>query len=233
MSRSGSSRSNRLSSGRAGTGNASTGSGTGHVHDGRLSSTSSSPSNNSLMAPDTPALQVPALALTLDATHAHISRAASFRAPKASNELHVEEGAMHQVRRNSMPNVNNLLNVPGTSSSSATGASDASEVRDARIRRVRSFKTTSKGVVVNRGDSFKKKSTHSLMSTGSTVTDADSRARGNSGNNNSPLATGPAAPAYFRVNMMGAAGVGKTSLAQQFLTSEYIGHDDSVLSVHD
>ena len=75
------------------------------------------------------------------------------------------------------------------------------------------------------------------MSTGSTVTDAEARARCNSGNNNNGLldygnsgsgsGSGPAAPAYFRVNMMGAAGVGKTSMAHQFLTSEYVDHDDT------
>lgn len=235
MSRSGSARSNRSSSGRTSAGNgASTGSVVTnanshyHHHDGSRLSSTSSHSNNSLMSPDNPALQVPAVALTLDATHAHISRAASFRAPKSTNELQVEEGGTHHSRRNSMPNVNNLLNVPGAGASGATPNTDA-EPRETRIRRVRSFKTTSKGVIVNRGDSFKKKSTHSLMSTGSTVTDADGRARCNSGNNNSllGLGAGPAASSYFRVNMMGAAGVGKTSLAHQFLTSEYIGHDDA------
>ena len=182
----------------------------------------------------------PSTAATAEAmAAAHHSRASSFRAPKTSlkNELTVEDGGMAHVRRNSMPNVsNNLLNVPGVAGNDASSAaSSAAEPggKDTRIRRVRSFKTTSKGAIVNRGDSFKKKSTHSLMSTGSTVTDAEARAKCSSGNNSlldygrSGSESGPAAPAYFRVNMMGAAGVGKTSMAHQFLTSEYVDHDDT------
>ncbi|PVD21288.1 hypothetical protein C0Q70_19460 [Pomacea canaliculata] len=142
-----------------------------------------------------------------------------------SNERHVDEAALIQARRNSMPTVtNNLLAVP-----TGGGGGEGGEPRETRLRRVRSFKTTSKGVVVNRGDSFKKKSTHSLMSTGSEIKDGDrnSRARSSS-NNNSALDLGsssPTSPAYFRVNMMGAAGVGKTSLAQQFLTSDHDGDE--------
>ncbi|KAL8590006.1 hypothetical protein ACOMHN_007031 [Nucella lapillus] len=186
--------------------------------------------------------------------HYH-TRAASFRDPKTAGKQSsraaavVEEsvvmeggegerrGVMGQARRNSMPNVNNLLNVPGASSGGgAAGSTSESPKETTRIRRVRSFKTTSKGGIVNRGDSFKKKSTHSLMSTGSTVTDSDVRARLNSGNNNSlvggvpggmGMPGGVGGPSYFRVKVMGAAGVGKTSMAHQFLTSESVDHDDA------
>ncbi|XP_070182346.1 vitellogenin-1-like [Littorina saxatilis] len=209
----------------------------------RLSSASSSHSSHSLGSqesahPHPPTVMDPTVAALQAAGQAgHHARAASFRAPKGTvkSELKVEEGVMGYVRRNSMPNVcNNLLNVPGTSGSSSSGGDASPDGKDTRIRRVRSFKTTSKGAVVNRGDSFKKKSTHSLMSTGSTVTDNEARARFGSGNNNSLLKTqygrgedgGAGAPAYFRVYLMGDAGVGKTSLAIQFLTSENVDHDD-------
>lgn len=201
----------------------------------RLSSTSSDRSTNSIVSHEShPAPNMSGLSLQTGPLQApHISRASSFRAPKAANELHVDDGNLSHIRRNSMPVVtNNLLVVPGGAEvapgNSTNGVNDSTEGREIRLRRVRSFKTTSKGVVVNRGDSFKKKSTHSLMSTGSTVTEANSRTRGNSINNNSGLdpSHSPVGPAYFRVYMMGAAGVGKTSLAQQFLTSEYIGHEE-------
>ncbi|PVD21282.1 hypothetical protein C0Q70_19453 [Pomacea canaliculata] len=195
--------------------------------DRRLSSTSSDQSNQSLKAHEAPLLEVAGLSLKPGSGPSLHSRAASFKEQKPSNELHVDEAALIQARRNSMPTVtNNLLAVP-----TGGGGGEGGEPKETRLRRVRSFKTTSKGVVVNRGDSFKKKSTHSLMSTGSEIKDGDrnSRARSSS-NNNSALDLGsssPTSPSYFRVNMMGAASVGKTSLAQQFLTSEYIGHDDN------
>jgi hypothetical protein len=167
----------------------------------------------------------------------HYSRASSFREPakvRAHKSPVVGDGGgggggaggggggsgLAHARRNSMPNVNNLLLVPGSDAS----GSDVNS-REVRIRRVRSFKTTSKGAIVNRGDSFKKKSTHSLMSTGSTVTDA--RASGANAGAAGGDYGGSSGPGYFRVNIMGAAGVGKTSLAHQFLQSDAVDHDDN------
>ncbi|KAL8614728.1 hypothetical protein ACOMHN_017066 [Nucella lapillus] len=206
--------------------------------DRRHSTASASQTHHSLMAQEAGGrLHVPAQALTADPllpnSAQHHNRASSFReSSKTSprNELRVEDVSPH-FRRNSMPNVcNNLLHVPGTSDSGSSG--DLADQDQGGIRRVRSFKTTSKGIVVNRGDSFKKKSTHSLMSTGSTVTDSDLRARGGpngqldyGGEGARAVAAG--GPAYFRVCMMGAAGVGKTSMAHQFLTSDYVDHDDT------
>lgn len=125
-------------------------------------------------------------------------------------------------RRNSMPNVSgNFLKVP------------SAEDRDSRLRRVRSFKTTSKGVVVNRGDSFKKKSTHSLMSTGSTITEARPQQSNSQQHlqptslpNNQFSQEPPATPTYYRVILMGAAGCGKSLMAKQFMTSDYVGGND-------
>uniref|UniRef100_A0A0B6Z5E0 Small monomeric GTPase n=2 Tax=Arion vulgaris TaxID=1028688 RepID=A0A0B6Z5E0_9EUPU len=123
-------------------------------------------------------------------------------------------------RRNSMPNVSaNFLKVP------------LSEDKDSRLRRVRSFKTTSKGAVVNRGDSFKKKSTHSLMSTGSTITEPRTQQQNIQQQqpqhiifkHNSFLIEPPAVPTYFRVVLMGAAGCGKSLMTKQFMTSDFVG----------
>ncbi|KAH9504870.1 hypothetical protein Btru_060849 [Bulinus truncatus] len=131
-------------------------------------------------------------------------------------------------RRRSMPNVTeNFLSVPS-----------GEDTKDSRLRRVRSFKTTSKGVVVNRGDSFKIKSTNSLMSAGNAITEATRRSQQiqvpvSSANNNidADLLTpeAPPIPTYYRVIMMGGAGCGKSLMAKQFLTSDYVGESDDNL----
>lgn len=126
-------------------------------------------------------------------------------------------------RRSSMPNVaGNFLRVP--------------EDQDNKLRRVRSFKTTSKGAVVNRGDSFKKKSTNSLMSTGSTVTEGRQQQQQANHqqyqhqphvtNINSYLPGAPPIPTYYRVIIMGAAGCGKSLLTKQFMTSDFVGGNE-------
>ncbi|RUS86855.1 hypothetical protein EGW08_005392 [Elysia chlorotica] len=145
-------------------------------------------------------------------------------------------------RRSSMPNVaENFLSVPQHHGSSSPAD------RDSKLRRVRSFKTTSKGVVVNRGDSFKKKSTHSLMSTGSAITEATRQLQQQQQqqqlflyqqqqhqqhllDSSSPyFADVPApTPTYYRVIMMGSADCGKSQMTKQFMTSDYFdGYEDA------
>ncbi|ESO82236.1 hypothetical protein LOTGIDRAFT_92070, partial [Lottia gigantea] len=103
--------------------------------------------------------------------------------------------------------------------------------------RVRSFKTTSKGVV-NRGDSFKKKSSRSLrlMTTGTDHRDQTKRtiSQEKDGSNHSNSSS---APGYYSVIVLGGAGVGKSTLTRQFMTSEYIdtnetGQDSDVMTVN-
>ncbi|KAK3745792.1 hypothetical protein RRG08_030666 [Elysia crispata] len=158
----------------------------------------------------------------------------------------IKDGSADEVnmghRRSSMPNVaENFLSVPHHH-----GASSPAD-RDSKLRRVRSFKTTSKGVVVNRGDSFKKKSTHSLMSTGSAITEASRQLQQQQQqqqlflyqqqqhqqqllDSSSPyFADVPAPiPTYYRVIMMGSAGCGKSQMTKQFMTSDYVdGYEDT------
>ena len=105
------------------------------------------------------------------------------------------------------------------------------------IRRVRSFKTTSKGGIVNRGDSFKR-SSNSVNSTGSAVGSetcgnaqglSESRQRINSTHSKdsgTAESTGSSAvPIVYKVAILGDKGVGKTALASQFMTSEYVAFD--------
>ena len=102
---------------------------------------------------------------------------------------------------------------------------------DPNLRRVRSFKTTSKGVV-NRGDSFRKKGAR-CGGLGK-----ESPPRGLTPNVSPHLSASPRlAPnqaaevvpnSYYKVVALGAPGVGKTAITQQFMTSEYIAFDSSM-----
>lgn len=101
---------------------------------------------------------------------------------------------------------------------------------------IRTFSTTSKGQLVNRGDSWRSRSTNSMLSSGSgsntelthlseasssqcSLSREGSGELGNAGGAESPAP--PVTP--YRVLMLGSAGVGKSSLTEQFSTSEYLG----------
>ena len=91
--------------------------------------------------------------------------------------------------------------------------------------RRRSFSTTPQGIH-NDGDELRAAS----GSSGSTDSPGDARASGGSGR---PRSQGSAAgmmagrtPVY-RVLLQGASGVGKTALIQQFMTSEYVGAENT------
>lgn len=133
----------------------------------------------------------------------------------------------NNVRR---PNLQYLSPHPFPSSSSSPCGHDHDE-----FYTIRSFSTTSKGQLVNRGDSWRSRSTNSVLSSGSGsntelthLSEASSQCSlsregsgelGNSGGTESPA---PSAMPY-RVLMLGSAGVGKSSLTEQFSTSEYLG----------
>ncbi|XP_046555552.1 GTP-binding protein RAD-like [Haliotis rubra] len=151
----------------------------------------------------------------LGAGSAPHSRSCSFRTKQRppSKDLEVQPAP---VRRNSMPLVKpTLLEVPDRE------AGDQSPGKGNKLTRVRSFKTTSKGVI-NRGDSFKKKSTHSLMSTGA-VGDGN-RSRAPSGGRGQETQGGNPG-GYYKVITLGGTGVGKSTLCRQFMTSEFTGFE--------
>lgn len=102
--------------------------------------------------------------------------------------------------------------------------------------RVRSFTSTPRGII-NRGDSFKRKrlgsSNSSIGSAGSCPERASrlrhtwsTQSQGSRGSSVSSSIDADDPPAAFRVLLLGAAGVGKTALIQQFTTSEYMGNVD-------
>ena len=94
---------------------------------------------------------------------------------------------------------------------------------------VRSFVTTPKGQVVNRGDSLRSRSNSSVVSSASGSVNELTQP---SLESSSPLFGGPDSPGpgpapeaapTLRVMVLGSDGVGKTSLVEQFSTSEYLG----------
>ncbi|KAK7497723.1 hypothetical protein BaRGS_00011118 [Batillaria attramentaria] len=153
------------------------------------------------------------------------SRSCSFKVNKRPKELDLD---MDQ-----RPRTNSLPPFPGRRQRHASDGSTQEKDREPRenLCRVRSFKMTSKGLV-NHGDSFKRRSTHSLMSTGSANTDqSDQRPRTLSvaSEESSGVLSGSGScspPSYFRVALLGAPGVGKSALVRQFMTSEYRGTFD-------
>ncbi|KAJ8302583.1 hypothetical protein KUTeg_018979, partial [Tegillarca granosa] len=127
-------------------------------------------------------------------------------------------------RRGSLPASSpNLLAI----STSYDDVRENRENKDTSIRRVRSFKTTPKGVV-NRGDSFRKKGARCGQ-----YTRASPPKNKDEACDPTPVQTvfsvTPDEPtSYFKVLVLGAPGVGKTSLSQQFMTSEYTAFDNSM-----
>ena len=99
------------------------------------------------------------------------------------------------------------------------------------LRRVRSFKTTSKGLV-NRGDSFKVNQNNANNSPGrrNLVSEKVNLRIENQNIVNKleiPNLTATDHGCYqssFRVLITGAEGVGKSSIIDQFMTSEFLGH---------
>ncbi|KAH3773129.1 hypothetical protein DPMN_174483 [Dreissena polymorpha] len=100
------------------------------------------------------------------------------------------------------------------------------EKTSGELRRVRSFKTTSKGLV-NRGDSFKKRkdATDIMLIQSQPEVTVDSLDDDNTYLLPTVVTTKPEEqlPKYYRVLFLGAEGVGKSSIINQFMTSEFLG----------
>lgn len=94
---------------------------------------------------------------------------------------------------------------------------------------VRNFATSSKGII-NRGDSFKKRSSQSVASEGGSVgscpCEGSNRSRALSVNSQASTTASSTGYHFFKVLMTGYHGVGKTALMHQFMTSEYMGASD-------
>lgn len=108
-------------------------------------------------------------------------------------------------------------------------ATDSTDGEESSLCRVRSFKTTSKGGIVNRGDSVKRKAQKDHMhATNSVSHDAEGRRasgvrHASSSDIENNCQNEENENGVFTVVVLGPAGVGKTLLTTQFMTSEYIG----------
>ncbi|XP_071173900.1 ras-related protein Ral-B-like [Mytilus edulis] len=95
------------------------------------------------------------------------------------------------------------------------------EDQDHDLYRLRAFDVTSKGIV-NRGDSIKSRSTNSIVSSegDGNVLSIESSSCSQNSLANSDGSIHKIQP--YRIVILGAIGVGKSTIAQQFLTSEYL-----------
>lgn len=147
--------------------------------------------------------------------------------PDLQNEdFYLNAAGNRQRRRSSLPSSSpNLLHF-----FTNDDARDCKDSRDPHLRRVRSFKTTNKGVV-NRGDSVRRGRTSRNGSDEHTRYTPSPRPTShhvpfeikveNSSDN-------AAVTSYYKVVVLGAHGVGKSSITQQFMTSEYVAFENSV-----
>ncbi|XP_060062721.1 GTP-binding protein GEM-like [Ylistrum balloti] len=158
----------------------------------------------------------------------HHTRARSFKSRSRTRDIE-DSDYCERPRRNSMPSRarHQIL------SSSFNDLFDNTENEQPQsLRRVRSFKTTSRGVV-NRGDSYKKKSSKDVLASGVTIRDENPELQNldNHSNRSTPkISTSTCSddiPKYYQVVVLGSDGVGKTALTDQFMTSEYIGPTDT------
>ena len=150
-------------------------------------------------------------------------RASSFKKPKThSPELFGHLGEM-RPRTCSMPTRNTFRKIG--QGLLCQGHHGLHLDVDTDIYRLRSFSTTSKGIVINRGDSVRSRSTNSVCSSEGEQLPPAHSSRTSSTHSRESFGLVPVIS--FRVTVLGAAGVGKTAITQQFMTSEYLGGFDT------
>ena len=165
----------------------------------------------------------PTHSLTHGMNNLHLSpfgrkRASSFKRPKTQHQDILPDDDI-RPRTCSMP-TRNTIKRPGCLTHTALHLDVDSE-----LYTLRSFATTSKGVVVNRGDSLRSRSSNSVYSSGSELCPLSPESRTSSSISRESI--GAVADSTFRVAVLGASGVGKTAITQQFTTSEYLGGFDT------
>ena len=180
--------------------------------------------------------------------NAHHKRSQSCRRPRRTlhpdyNLDSSDDGGEMRPRTSSMPSKGNIrrpqsLKVRPTHSQTHTPVEGAQQ-DPCPFYRVRSFTSSSKGIIINTGDSFKRKKR--LAVSDASVDSIDScpgrmkhtwstQSQGSRGSSVSSTVDADA-PASHRVVILGAAGVGKTALIQQFKTSsDYMGNVDTGVS---
>ena len=179
--------------------------------------------------------------------HAHHNRSHSCRTRPARRPRELELVPVTPMRRRtySMPTKNRYRSRRQCQSEDPESAPHSRNSSlgddDDEYVRVRTFSTSAKGII-NRGDSFKKRSQQNLelacqAPAGAVVPPASDLAlepRNRSWSNTSAgssvassSCSVPSSPRLHKVVVMGAQGVGKTSIIHQFMTSEYMGNADN------
>ena len=150
-------------------------------------------------------------------------RASSFKKPKTHSPEPFGHFGEMRPRTCSMP-TRNTFRKPGLGLLNQGHHGLHLDV-ETDLYRLRSFSTTSKGIVINRGDSVRSRSTNSVYSSEGEQCPLSPSSRTSSTHSRESFGLVPVIP--FRVTVLGAAGVGKTAITQQFMTSEYLGGFDT------
>ncbi|CAH1778648.1 unnamed protein product [Owenia fusiformis] len=168
------------------------------------------------------------------------TRSQSYKRPKSRPanldlQINLEQEEM-RPRTSSMPS-RNTYKKPDMNYLRVGNADSPGSPRMGDLYRVRSFRTTKRGQLINHGDSFKRKwrssasiaseassgcsspgfrdRTESINSRGSTITSCESHGE-------------PEITPVYQALILGGSRVGKSALAQQFMTSEYMGDYDTL-----
>jgi Rad/Gem-related GTP binding protein 1 len=175
-----------------------------------------------------------------DAVHHNRSLSCRSRAPRRPRDLELK--SLVRRRTYSMPTKNRYRKPSSESGCDSTQSSRHSSQGDDDddLVRVRTFSTSARGII-NRGDSFKRRSgvlqppsMESVQLQQQATGEEDVQRERTWSNTSQGSSAGSAAsscgtPPVHRVVVMGARGVGKTSIIQQFMTSEYMGNADASL----
>ncbi|CAD5117545.1 unnamed protein product [Dimorphilus gyrociliatus] len=190
------------------------------VHErGRRFSAASTDGRDILLMQDKNSYQIPELQFTQVLSLDKEERSPSPRTSTIGRERY------GSAPDNDMSGSTNTLRLPPQSPTVQSPCED--QIRVATIRR-RSFSVSRKGVVNHEGDTVVSRVFGSSSSIGSDISgDVICRSRASSFNSQSSIGSPEISTASYKVLMIGAPGVGRTSLTRQFLTSEYIGAETS------
>lgn len=156
-------------------------------------------------------------------------RASSFKKPKEKN-LDMFLSDEMRPRTSSMPTRNTLKKPHPQQLRQAFLGLNIDPLGDKYT--VRAFEMNSKGIIIRRSDSMRSRSTNSVISSEGDFCPLSPLSHTSSSLSRDSIRTSPGsfAPTISfrtRILIVGAPDVGKTALAQQFMTSEYLGGFDT------
>lgn len=137
-----------------------------------------------------------------------------------------ESGKSTVIRRNSLPLDCDATKIIQCNEGNFCPHTDSQET----FQRIRSFKLTSKGLV-NHGDSFRNRHRGKALPTSGSFK-CDKRQRLPSETSNDTDSCSSSANEYYRIAILGSHSVGKTTLMNQFMTSEYIGGQEDANGIY-